>query len=331
MFEHLYRNNISEQNISHMLNIQILKKMKKKHISWLYIAIIIAISIVLIVERILFYFIDINLLPDSSLLKIIIIGRDADYHLIHGMMVDGIANMYVNNMPYLYFWYFIFFPVYILPIEIGVYIWDILRLISIIFVAKNLQKITKDNRDLYFFYILSIFGYLVDMSLNNNNWLILMLLLESYLFLEKDNKIVSGILWSLATYKIIGIIFPVLLILTKKIKLKDIFYYVLPFAIICIPYCIFPEYTMQLFHNWSASTTPNIIARILWFLWQLSQTAQLLFMSFLGYVLLIGIENYEKLEPYNLRIKILVFCVFFFLYLIFAPLSLVIFYLLSSI
>ena len=100
MFEHLYRNNISEQNISHMLNIQILKKIKKKHISWLYIAIIIAISIVLIVERILFYFIDINLLPDSSLLKIIIIGRDADYQLIHSMMVDGIANMYVNNMPY---------------------------------------------------------------------------------------------------------------------------------------------------------------------------------------------------------------------------------------
>ena len=149
MFKHILRNNISEQNISHMPNIQILKKIKKKHISWLYIAIIIAISIVLIVERILFYFIDINSLPDSSLLKIIIIGRDADYHLIHGMMVDGIANMYVNNMPYLYFWYFIFFPVYILPIEIGVYI-------KIDFHNFCSQKSSKNNerqeRSIFFLY-----------------------------------------------------------------------------------------------------------------------------------------------------------------------------------
>ena len=91
-------------------------------------------------------------------------------------------------MPYLYFSYFIFFPIYIFPSYIGVYINDALRLITVIYIAKNMHKLTEDKNDQLLFYLLSIIGYLADGTLNNNNWFILLLLFESMVQLKRENS-----------------------------------------------------------------------------------------------------------------------------------------------
>ena len=80
------------------------KLTEKKQLSSYYIYCIIIITIVLIVLRVLFYF----LRSDENL--IITGGRDADFILIKGMMDSGLINFYNNTrMPYLYYWYFIFY------------------------------------------------------------------------------------------------------------------------------------------------------------------------------------------------------------------------------
>lgn len=265
------------------------KLTEKRQLSSYYIYGIIIITIVLIVLRVLFYF----LRSDENL--IITGGRDADFILIKGMMDSGLVNFYNNTrMPYLYYWYFIFFPVYILPTVIGVYVWDVLRLISVIYIAKNLNQVTDDDKDLLFFFLFSGVGYIIDTFLNNNNWLILLLLFESLRHLKKDNKILSGILFTFTMYKILLIIFPFALIISNKIKFKDLSYYFIPLIIICIPYLIFWDYTLQMFHSWTYRGELDLFTNIIALVWQLFQTAQLLFMSFIYLIYLTSIEGNKK-------------------------------------
>ena len=265
------------------------KLKEKRQLSSYYINGIIIITIVLIVLRIIFYF----LRSDANL--IITGGRDADFILIKGMMDSGLVNFYNNTrMPYLYYWYFIFYPVYILPTPIGVYVWDVLRLISVMYIAKNINQVTDDEKDLLFFFLFSGVGYIVDMFLNNNNWLILLLLFESYRQLKNENKILSGILFTLTMYKILLIIFPFALIISKKIKFKDFSYYLAPLIIISIPYLIFWDYTLQMFHSWTYRGEIDLFTNIIALVWQLFQTAQLLFMTFIYLIFLTSIEENKK-------------------------------------
>jgi len=270
-----------------------------------YIYCIIIITVVLIVVRILFYF----LKSESNL--IITGGRDADFILIKGMMDSGLVNYYNDTrMPYLYFWYFIFFPVYILPTTIGVYVWDVLRVISVIYVAKNINQITDDEKDLLFYFFFSGVGYTIDMFLNNNNWLILLLLFESLRQLDKGNNWYSGILFSFTMYKIILIIFPLALIISKKIKFKELYYYILPLAVICLPYFIFWDYTMQMFHSWTYRGEVDIFTNLIYMIWQFFQTAQLLFISINALIFLNSIENDKD------RVRKICYGLLFFIYFI---------------
>ena len=150
---------------------------------------------------------------------------------------------------YLYYWYFLFFPIYILPLEIGVYVWDALRLITAIYVAKNVNKLTDNSTDKVIFFLITGIGFFADMYLNNTNWLIQIFLFQSYVALKNDKKWLSGLLFTLATYKIIVIVFPFILLIVKKIKLRNIAFFFIPFAFICIPYYIFPDYFLSMVYN----------------------------------------------------------------------------------
>ncbi|MFX1275774.1 MAG: glycosyltransferase 87 family protein [Promethearchaeota archaeon] len=305
------------------------EKIRNKPINFYYIIVIAIISIILIIERIIFYFINIDEFPDDSLIVIVILGRDADFHLIKGMMENGIVNFYDSDMPYLYFSYFIFFPIYILPSYIGVYINDALRLITVIYIAKTMYKLTEDKNDQFLFYLLSIIGYLADATLNNNNWLILLLLFESMVQLKKEKKILAGIIFSFAAYKILVMIFLFVLLLGKKIKIKELVYYFLPIIVLCIPYLIFPEYTFKMIQNWSGTGGTDLVMRFFHITWQLSQTAQLLFMSFIGFALIIDLEHRKKIGQYKKQVRIMIFILLFFIYVIFEAINVIVGYFLQ--
>lgn len=257
-----------------------------KSIQMYYIYGIIVITVILMIIRISIYFIEL----DDIATTLVFGGRDADLHLLFNSMDDGLVNFYESENPYLYFAYILFFPIYIIPFEISVYIWDFLRLISVIYIVKNIYKITDDKNDLYVFYFFSIIGYLVDGFLNNSNWLILFLLFESYIQLKKDRKILSGILFTLTTYKIILLIFPFALIISKKIKLKGLVYYFVPFFLICLPYLIFPNYFSEMLSNWRYESKDVYYQNILFISWRVFQTAQLLFIS---YIVLIFLDSLQ--------------------------------------
>ena len=62
------------------------------------------------------------------------------------------------------------------------------------------------------------------MYLNNTNWLIQLFIYVSYLQLEKNRKLLAGIFFTLATFKIILIVIPFIFIITKKIRARDVAY-----------------------------------------------------------------------------------------------------------
>ena len=246
-----------------------------------YIYGIIIGTAILIILRIIFYF-D----PSSRFAQL----RDVDYKTLYDFIDGGLPNYYNqvsigNYRPiYLYYWYFIFYLFYLMPLDIGVYVWDALRLISSIYIAKEIYRITEDKKDLIAFFILSGVGFFADAYLNNTNWLLGLLLFISYIQLEKDRKWIAGILFAIAMYKINIIAFPLILLIVKKIKFKDLLYFILPFAVLCIPYVIYPEYFMQMFHNWTyienaGAEETSLFMTIYLISWQAFQTAQLMFMS----------------------------------------------------
>jgi hypothetical protein len=238
--------------------------------------------------------------------------KDIDFKILLEGMNNGLANFY-DDVPisvwppyYLYFWYFLFFPIKIIPTNglIGVYVWDVLRLVLTILVIKKSPKVFKNKKDLLIFYILGIVGYSIDAYYNNVNFLIAFLLFYSFVYLERDQKWIAGILFTLATFKITAIVFIPVLLIVRKIKLKDLIYFLIPFAIICIPYAVFPEYFLQMITNWGYSDAEIhgvlIIDSIIWKALQPSH------LMFIGLLLIIFMENIKNVERKNLYRVILV-------------------------
>ncbi len=257
-----------------------------------------------IILRILLYFFDI--LPWIKETK------DIDFKILIEGMNNGLVNFYddvsISVWPpyYLYFWYFLFMPIKIISIDgvVGVYVWDFLRLALTIQIIRKSPKMFKNKRDLLIFYILGIVGYSIDAYYNNVNFLIAFLLFFSLVYLERDQKWIAGILFTLATFKITAIVFIPVLLIARKIKVKDLYYYLIPFAIISIPYMVFPEYFLQMITNWGHSDAEIqgilIIDSIIWKALQPSH------LMFIGLLLIIFMENIRNVERKNIYRWILV-------------------------
>jgi len=295
-------------------------KDKRESYILIYLIIIIVITSVLIAFRIIFSIFQ-EESTGSFFIDLLIRNRDLNFKTNYDLMHNGFIHYYEENpltndkAIYLYFWYFIFYPFYSLPLEVSVYVWDLLRFISTIYVAIKLKKIIEDKRDLLFFLLFSGIGYFADMYLNNTNWLIQLLLYGSYIQLEKDKKVFSGILFTLATFKITLILIPFIFILIKKIKWKDLIYYLLPLILICLPYIIFPGYFLSMISNWYTSAEASTSLPILNFfliIWRLIQPAQLMFVSILVVILILNIKN----EKIKYRISSLIYLSVFIIWIL---------------
>jgi hypothetical protein len=245
-------------------------------------------------------------------MDLLVSNRDLNFKTNYDLMSNGVFHYYEENplldekAIYLYFWYFIFYPFYILPYEISLYLWDLLRLSSAIYIALKIEKITSDNRELYFFFLFSAIGYFADMYLNNTNWLIQLLLIESFYQFQRDKKILSGIIFSFAVFKVTLILFPLILIISKKLKVKNLAYFITPLILICIPYFIFPEYFISMVSNWfevSDISTNLFLINIFLKLWRLVQPAHLMYVSFITLIIILNITN-EKIKD---RIALIIY------------------------
>ncbi len=264
----------------------------------LYLIVIALITIIVTTFRIATYFVPLDH-SSMNILMILMRGKDVDFVILRHWMDNGLYEMYIAPPGYifghfyLYHWYFIFYPFYILPLDISMYIWDVLRLISVAYITFNISKITKNKRELLLVLVFCAIGYAVDMFLNNANWLILLLLFESYRQLQKDRKTLSGILFTIATFKIIVIVFPFILLITKKIKIKDLVYYIAPFFVLFIPYLVNPPYFWQMYANWTVSDLEesNLILLFLHTILKVFEPAQLMFVSFGIFLIYTNIEK----------------------------------------
>ncbi len=88
-----------------------------------------------------------------------------------------------------------------------------------------------------------------------------------------------------------------MLLFIKKINIKDaVKYYLLPLFIVCIPYIIFPNYFLQMLHNW-LYIEGELKAKMTWWLqiylisWQAFQTAQLLYVFLMITICLQRVQN----------------------------------------
>lgn len=282
------------------MNNQITKNSEEKSSIPLYfICFFTIITIILIILRI--FFLNISEWIQET--------KDIDFKILIDGMKNGLVNFYdpvaISDWPpyYLYFWYFIFFPIYIIPYNtiIGVYIWDVLRLILTILVIRESPKVFKNKKDLLIFYTMGIIGFSIDAYYNNVNFLILFFLFYSFIFIERDRKWIAGILFTLATFKITAILFLPVLLIIRKIKWKDLLYFLVPFFIISIPYIIFPDYFFQMVTNWGYSDAE--IQGILFFdsiLWKALQPSHLMFIALLLIIFLENIKNEKNKKLYRI-------------------------------
>ena len=311
-------------------NKSVFTKEKRESYVLFYILIIILISAFLVALRIIFYFFQ----EESSglfIIDLLMRNRDLNFKTNYDLMHNGIIHYYENNplldekAIYFYFWYFIFYPFYMIPLEISLYIWDLLRLFTMIYIAVNIHKIIENRRDLLFFFLFSGIGYFADMYLNNTNWIIQFLLYESYIHLEKDKKLYSGIFFTLATFKITLIIIPFVFIIIKKIKVKDLVYYFLPLIVICMPYLIFPGYFLSMISNWfyiANTTSGPPILTIFLIIWRLIQPAHLMFISIIIVIVLINIKNEGARNRIGSLIYFVIFVFWVFLWVLILGLAL---------
>jgi len=279
-----------------------------------FIFIFVAITISFIILRVILYFFEISPWIEET--------KDVDFKILLEGMENGLIDFYdpitTSDWPpyYLYFWYYLFFYIFIIPTEglIGVYVWDVLRLILIILVIKESPKVFKNKKDLLIFYIFGTVGYSIDAYYNNVNFLIVFLLFYSFVYLEKDKKWIAGILFTLASFKITAILFVPVLLIARKIKFKDLIYYLIPFAIICIPYMIFPDYFFQMVTNWGHSDAEiQGILIIDSIIWKALQPSHLMFIALL---LIIFLENIKTEEMKNLyRIILVSIITLYYIYL----------------
>ncbi len=310
----------------------LLSKEKKESYILIYILIIIFITAVLVALRITFSFFQ-EESPGLFIIDLLMRNRDLNFKTNYDLMYNGIIHYYEYNPVineraiYLYFWYFIFYPFYIIPQDISIYLWDLLRVIATIYIVINISKIIENRRDLLFFLLFSGIGYFADMYLNNTNWIIQLFLYESYIKLEKNNKLLSGIFFTLCTFKITLIIIPFIFILIKKIKGRDLIFYFLPFLVICIPYIIFPEYFSMMVSNWfqSIETTSGFsIVSIFLIFWRVIQPAQLMFLSVILVIILVNIKKEKQKTSIGSLIYIFVSFLWVIIWLIFLGLALLI-------
>ena len=276
-----------------------------------------SLTIYLIIMRILINTFDASPLIEGS--------RDVDFKILLLGLKNGLENFYapvavpegVPDWPpyYLYFWYFIFYPMGLFPFEVSVYIWDILRLITSSYVVLKVFKIIKNRINLLFFYLTFTIGFFIDGWYNNCNFLIIFFLLFSYTSLEKDKMWLSGIFFALSTIKINSILFVPVLLILKKIKVKDLIYYVLPFTLLCLPYIIFPDYFLQMINNWTSST-PGIqgLTFLDSIIWKAVQPSHLMFLGFILVIIFESLEKYKKKE--RIRVPIMLTLSAFYTYMI---------------
>ncbi|NVM18316.1 MAG: DUF2029 domain-containing protein [Candidatus Lokiarchaeota archaeon] len=284
------------------------------HTNMVYL--LISMTIFLIITRIIVKLFVLPLFLDGS--------RDVDFRILLLGLKNGLINFYdqvkvpegVPDWPpyYLYFWYFIFYPMGLIPLEIGVYVWDILRLIISSYIVLKGFKIIKNRTNLLWFYFTIAVGFLIDGWYNNCNFLIIFFLLLSYMSLEKDKMWVSGIFFALSTIKINSVLFIPVLLLARKIKFKDLVYYIIPFAALCLPYIIFPDYLFQMLDNWS-NNTPGIqgLTFLDSIIWKAVQPSHLIFLGFMLVMIFERLEHYEK--GHRIRTIIVYILIFFYIYI----------------
>jgi len=280
------------------------------------IILLVLITIFLFITRILFNIFEFPLLLDGS--------RDVDFKILLEGLKNGLVHFYdsvpvppgVPDWPpyYLYFWYFLFYPMNLFPFEVGVYIWDVLRLISSSYIVLKGFKIIKNRTNLKWFYFTMGVGFFIDGWYNNCNFLIVFFLLLSYTSLEKDKMWVSGIFFALSTIKINSILFIPVLLLAKKIKVKDLIYYVLPFTLLCLPYIIFPDYLFQMLNNWT-NTTPGIqgLTFLDPIIWKAVQPSHLMFLGFMFIIIFENLEKYKKRD--QIRNALVLILIAFYIYI----------------
>jgi len=275
-----------------------------------------SITIFLFISRTLVNLVDFPFILDGS--------RDVDFKILLLGLKNGLVNFYdpivvpegVPDWPpyYLYFWYFIFYPMGLVPFEVGVYIWDILRLITSSYVVLKGFKIIKNRRNLLWFYFSIATGFLIDGWYNNCNFLIIFFLLFSYTSLEKDKMWLSGIFFALSTIKINSILFIPILLIAKKIKVKDLIYYILPFMLFCLPYIIFPDFLLQMLTNWT-DVTPGIqgLTFLDPIIWKAVQPSHLLFLGFMFIIIFESFEKYKKRDMIRNIVIVILFA--FYIYI----------------
>jgi hypothetical protein len=284
------------------------------HTNMVYL--LIATTIFLMLSRIIVYIFDLPLFLDGS--------RDVDFKILLLGLKNGLVNFYdpvivpegVPDWPpyYLYFWYFIFFPMGLVPFEIGIYIWDIMRLVICSYIVLKGFKIIKNRTNLLWFYFTIFVGFLIDGWYNNCNFLLIFFLLMSYNSLENDKMWLSGIFFALSTIKINSVLFIPVLLLVKKIKIKDLIYYVVPFTVFCLPYIIFPDYLFQMLNNWTNST-PGIqgLTPLDSIIWKAVQPSHLMFLGFMFIMIFEWLEQYEK--GHKIRTTIVLILIVFYIYI----------------
>ena len=280
------------------------------------IMILASITIFLFITRILINIFDFPPLLESS--------RDVDFQILLQGLKNGLVNFYdpvlipeeVPDWPpyYLYFWYFLFYPMSLFPFEVGVYIWDALRLIISSYIVFKVIKVIKNRTYILWFFFTLAVGFLIDGWYNNCNFLIVFFLLLSYTSLEKDRMWLSGIFFALSTIKINSILFLPVLLIAKKIKVKDLIYYVLPFILLCLPYIIFPEYFLQMLNNWT-NTTPGIqgLTFLDPIIWKAVQPSHLMFLGFMFIIIFESLEKYKKRD--QIRNAVMLIMVAFYIYI----------------
>ncbi|NHJ19811.1 MAG: DUF2029 domain-containing protein [Candidatus Lokiarchaeota archaeon] len=277
---------------------------------------LIANFVILFLSRVLVNFFDLPPFLEGS--------RDIDFRILLLGLKNGLTDFYnpvvvpqgVPDWPpyYLYFWYFIFFPMGLVPFEIGIQIWDILRLILSCYIVLKGYKIIKNRTNLLWFYFTIWVGFIIDSWYNNCNFLIIFFLIMSYNYLEKSNMWLSGIFFALSTIKINSVLFIPTLLLIRKIKFKDLVYYIVPFVVLCLPYMIFPDYLLQMLNNWSNST-PGIqgLTPLDPIIWKMVQPSHLMF---LGFMLILCFEYLERFEKgHKIRTIIVSILILFYIYI----------------
>jgi len=267
-------------------------------------------------------------LPFLNFSYLITYSKDIDFHILYEGFQNGLIDFYkpidfenlpegVPNWPpyYLYYWYFIFFPVAILPPEIGLYVWDILRIIFTCIVVAEAPKMFKNKNDRFMFYLLLFIGYLIDVWYNNTNFLILFFMFLSYRYLEKEKFWISGIFFMLSMYKVNSLLFLPVILLTRKVKLKQIYYYLVPLLIAFIPYFIFPDYLTQMLQNWAYEDEfIKALTPIEGILWKALQPSHLVYYGFLYVVFIEGLK--EGKNKNRIRIIVLVLLASYYVYMI---------------